>query len=295
MTNELAPKAASKLLRGAFADKGVKVTHTEALDLLAKLKGYNSWSHQSQASKISKPAKKPGATKGSKLPEELKILTLARVLQSHYPHDGECPAHPRSDWEYQVENGDTSSGYWEWLPSEALGRDTEETLLEATYSVPRPVEVTTPNGDATTWDIELNLTDRWGDLNWYCSDSKPGLAILKLDAPLLKSLQSQMAEEITFVSRKDNEFGLLFEVEYCSRESESSHDPDNESLMPHADIKETLLKGLRALENKFPMVQFAYPAEEYIVHDRPAVWGFVKNGALTTAQARELASEMLEL
>lgn len=294
MTNELAPKAASKLLRGAFENKGVKVTHTEALDLLAQLKGYNSWSHQSQASKLAKPVKKPGATKSSKPPKELKILRLASVLQSHYPHDGECPAHPRSDWESQVENGETSSGYWEWLPSEALGRDTEETL-ETAYSVPRPIEVTTPNGDATTWDIELNLTDRWGDLNWYCSGSKPGLAILQLDAPLLESLQSQMAEEITFISRKDNEFGLLFEVEYCSRESESSHDPDNESLKPHADIKETLLKGLRALENKFPMVQFAYPAEKHIVNDRPAVWGFVKNGALTTAQARELASEMLDL
>lgn len=294
MTNELAPKAASKLLRDTFANKGVKVTHTEALDILAQLKGYNSWSHKSQATKLAKPVKKPGAAKSSAVLAGRKSFPLEEILLSHYSHSGECPAHPRSDWEYQVNNGDTSEGYWGWLASEAMGRDEAETL-EAACTTPSPVKVTAPNGDVTTWNIELNLSDRWGDLNWYCSGSKPGLAILHLDAPLLESLQSQMAEEITFISRKDNEFGLLFEVEYCSRESESSHDPDNESLKPHAEIKETLLKGLRALENKFPMVQFAYPDEAHIVNDRPAVWGFVKNGALTNAQARELASAMLEL
>ena len=28
---------------------------------------------------------------------------------------GECPAYPRADWRYEVANGDTNLGYWEWL------------------------------------------------------------------------------------------------------------------------------------------------------------------------------------
>lgn len=27
----------------------------------------------------------------------------------------ENPAHPVSDWQYEVENGDTRLGYWEWV------------------------------------------------------------------------------------------------------------------------------------------------------------------------------------
>jgi len=27
---------------------------------------------------------------------------------------GEHPAHPVSDWQYEVANGDTRLGYWEW-------------------------------------------------------------------------------------------------------------------------------------------------------------------------------------
>jgi hypothetical protein len=27
---------------------------------------------------------------------------------------GEHPKHPKSDWRYEVENGDTMLGYWEW-------------------------------------------------------------------------------------------------------------------------------------------------------------------------------------
>ncbi|KAA0573418.1 hypothetical protein [Azospirillum sp. Sh1] len=31
---------------------------------------------------------------------------------------GEHPGYPRADWRYQVENGDTNLGYWEWVENE---------------------------------------------------------------------------------------------------------------------------------------------------------------------------------
>lgn len=28
--------------------------------------------------------------------------------------DGECPDFPKADWRFEVANGDTVYGYWEW-------------------------------------------------------------------------------------------------------------------------------------------------------------------------------------
>jgi len=34
--------------------------------------------------------------------------------------DGECAEFPREDWEYEVRNGDTRLGYWEWAAHNKL-------------------------------------------------------------------------------------------------------------------------------------------------------------------------------
>lgn len=34
---------------------------------------------------------------------------------SKYSHWEEHPEHPASDWQYEVANGDTRLGYWDWL------------------------------------------------------------------------------------------------------------------------------------------------------------------------------------
>ena len=45
MITELTSKTAAQVVKDAFKARGVTVTHTEALDLVAKLKGFNAWSH----------------------------------------------------------------------------------------------------------------------------------------------------------------------------------------------------------------------------------------------------------
>lgn len=43
-------------------------------------------------------------------------LPSAEDLQRAYCENPEgCPDFPQSDWQYEVTNGDTSRGYWEWL------------------------------------------------------------------------------------------------------------------------------------------------------------------------------------
>lgn len=284
MPNEFGKKAAAKLLRDAFAKKGVTLPQNEALDLVATLKGYQSWAHMQ---KMTRPCK------ASAIPAK-RMLTLQQVLQDYYEPKGECPAHPLADWNFQTENGDTKLGYWEWLPGEALLRDDTD-LLDEAYELSRPAKVTLPNGVESTWDIEENLTDRCGDLNSAFMQAKPGLAILALEPALAASLIAELVDEICFVVRKDGEFGILAEVEYCSRESECVMDNSDAALKPHAEVKAALLKGLRGLQERFPSVEFCVPAVQHIVNDRPAVWAYFKPGTLSAESRDELSSALLSI
>lgn len=289
MTNELSPKAASALIRNTFASKGVKATQTEALDLLARLKGFQAWSHMSNALKTSR-SKTPQAQKTTQSP---KTISLREVLIQHYGHWGSCPLYPRDDWKLEVENDNTPSGYFDWLISEIESRG--EVALDAEYYVDTGLDVTLPDGTTAKWDMEVNLTDRWGDLNFHAALSKPGLAILSLDESLLEALRASMTDEITFVVRKDNEFGLLFEVEYCSQESEAPHDTDAAQYSPHAEIKQGILSSLKELHTKYPKVQFCVPDTEYICNDRPAAWGFFKIEDLSQDERHALSVAMSNL
>lgn len=38
----------------------------------------------------------------------------------------EHPDFPSSDWRYEVENGDTRQGYWQWVESKIVTREEEE-------------------------------------------------------------------------------------------------------------------------------------------------------------------------
>ena len=148
------------------------------------------------------------------------------------------------------------------------------------------------------WNISQNLTDRWGDINDYNASNKP-LELLTDDKNLLERLRAQMWDELTFIVRKDGKFGILFEAEYCSLESEE-HAKDNDpgwyaTLKPHAEVVKALLEGMTPLAARFPGVQFAVPDESQVIEDRPAAWAFVPDGLLTDAQHEELGKALLDL
>ncbi len=43
-------------------------------------------------------------------------LTAEQLDDKYNPEgDGEHPTFPRADWQYEVANGDTLSGYWAWV------------------------------------------------------------------------------------------------------------------------------------------------------------------------------------
>ncbi len=143
------------------------------------------------------------------------------------------------------------------------------------------------------WNISQNLTDRWGDINRHNEANKP-LGMLENDAGLLERLRSQMWDELTFVVRKDGQYGILYEAEFCSQESEEhekEHDPEwHAKLNPHTVVVKALVEGLQQLAAKFPGVQFSVPHESQICNDRPAAWAFVADGALTENNVKSLAT-----
>lgn len=144
------------------------------------------------------------------------------------------------------------------------------------------------------WHISQNLTDRWGDLNYHNALNKP-LEPLEDESDLVQRLREQMWEESTFIVRKDGEYGILFEEEYCSIESEEGHTDGTSVYKPHEDVVKILLSGLKDLEPRFPGVLFAVPEKVNIVNERPAVWAFVKDGLLNEDQRNELGVALLSL
>ncbi|MER2511973.1 MAG: hypothetical protein ABTQ25_06085 [Nitrosomonas ureae] len=145
--------------------------------------------------------------------------------------------------------------------------------------------------------ISPNLTDRWGDLNFYAEDKKP-LTPLVESPELLERLQSQMWDEITFIARMDGQYGILFEVEFCSKESEegiADNSGDEDSLKSHKEVVAAIMRGIAVLEHCFPGVMFCVPDESQIVHDRPAVWAFVPDGKLSDEDRAALGRSLLAL
>jgi hypothetical protein len=109
------------------------------------------------------------------------------------------------------------------------------------------------------------------------------------DPALLGQLVSQMCDEDTFVSRKDGQFGLLFEFEYLCDESENNNEDDPDDYPPRAEVVARLLNAMTELEEKYPQVEFCVPDETHIFYERPAIWGFYKPGTLTEEQRDELS------
>lgn len=131
------------------------------------------------------------------------------------------------------------------------------------------------------WRIAQNLTDRWGEINTAEAGTKP-LDLLQTTSGLLDRLREQMWAEDSFVVRKDGQFGILFETEYLSLET------DGEGSPPRERVVGDLLSGMGALVHRFPGVQFAVPDSTVVYKGRPAAWAFVPDGLLDASERSEL-------
>ena len=170
--------------------------------------------------------------------------------------------------------------------------------LRLPHDVPDPVVRVHLIGQPETWsewNISQNLTDRWGELNEHDCSKKP-LQFLERDTTLFEGLQAQMWDELTFITRKDGQFGILYEAEFVSKESEMGSDNDSSiDLKPHAEMVKIILDGLAKIAPDFPEVEFCVPEEHHIINDRPAAWAFVKDGLLDKAGREKLGMALLSI
>ena len=148
------------------------------------------------------------------------------------------------------------------------------------------------------WNISMPLTDRWGEV----LPREPGdmlqaaLQVLEADTHLLERLRLQMWDELTFLARKDGEFGVVFEVEYESIESDNVDDDPSRrhALAPYVDVVDRLIRQSEVLGEQFPQLQFCVPEAGMVYRDRPAIWAFAKDGALDDEQREALGTKLLD-
>ncbi|CAN7524986.1 hypothetical protein LJR168_003760 [Pseudoxanthomonas sp. LjRoot168] len=175
-------------------------------------------------------------------------------------------------------------GIWAFVPDGALDAAQREALGQRLLSDDALVCGTTVEANIGGvvmpygWAIETNLSDRWGGLNDAPSYRwrKPGLAVLERDSDLLTQLQGMMhgESELTFIVRKEGNFGILCEVEFPTQESESDGTLD---VLPEAEVRNSLRGHLGALSAEFPQVEFCLPdpISGDICDGRQALWAFV--------------------
>lgn len=150
----------------------------------------------------------------------------------------------------------------------------------------------------TTWNISAYLSTSCGALN--VSQSRlPAYAELEEDFALLERLRAQRWEEVTFIARKDGVYGLLYELEFVSRESADAdfhEDVDYiASLKPQKQVEKELSAGLAVLSGRFAGVQFCIPDSSSAFLSRPTVWAFVPDGVLDADGRNALGNALLAL
>ena len=159
-----------------------------------------------------------------------------------------------------------------------------------------PVAVTLLDGTPAEWNAALDISDRQGELTTdYRWDIKPEGHVLLKDAALLAQLRGQIIEGCGYIAAKDAKLGVLIEMEYFSIESDDEDPPCGYELKPYADVTAAIRDTHRSLQVKYPQVQFCVPHQGQVAFNRPAVWAFFENGALTAAERKSLCDEMLRL
>lgn len=157
-----------------------------------------------------------------------------------------------------------------------------------------------PSGASGEWAITQNLTSRWGEINDHESLVAAVQPLID-DCAMLENLGSQMWDELTFIVRKDGQYGILFENEYCTKESEAylakrheAHDSDFlKELKDEAVLLPILVKAMAGLSAKYPTVQFCIPPKKEIVEERLAIWAFVNDNQLPLDQLEALGRDLL--
>jgi hypothetical protein len=141
-----------------------------------------------------------------------------------------------------------------------------------------------------TWNIQ-QVSSRFGELS-PAREHREIVRQLQVNPILYDRLIGQMYDETTVISWKDGQFGILFEIEFASKESEIDA-KDVVDYLPHEEVLCRVAGGLERLSKDFPGIEFAIPHESVIFQGRPAAWAFVPEGVLCDFEHREALVEAM--
>lgn len=209
--------------------------------------------------------------------DQLLLSELCKAVPPHHPFAGAC---------YGIL--DCIS-----LPESDSGKVAEKTGREKIDPAVR-IQRLTYEFSHGYWYITPAITDRWGN---PIDDNHDVLKCLEdLGEKRLKSLQQQMWGETTFVARKDGVYGVLFETEIRTKESEIDHPagkPSDFDVLPlRADVETRLLRGMQSIKLRYPGVAFCVPHPSQIPMQRTGAWAFVRDGLLDDRQRDDLGQEL---
>ncbi|MFN9471426.1 hypothetical protein [Acidovorax sp.] len=151
-------------------------------------------------------------------------------------------------------------------------------------------------GAMETWRISPYVTDRRGVITRWPAEEHVPLHLLNIH-DLHDRLKAQMVGDITRIARKDGVWGVLFEIEFHSRESEQFTEPQDvlQGLDTDDQVIPRLVAAAGALGVQFPGVHFAVPEVIYVETMRPAIWAFVPDGLHFPAQHEALTLALQQL
>lgn len=249
-------------------------------------------------------------------PEKLKYVTM--VMNWAIEAGQECELFPKSLWEQARAAQATSLSYLDWVlfNFKNLTCPSLHTLVGALVEVNTfdfylqvagnvmdmgmnvPVEssvrVFTSQGEETRWNMEVNLSDRWGDVNDYRLQYKPGFVAVMMAGPRnLDLLLNATADEMTFLGSRDGKLGLFVEMEFQTMETEThvhgagSAELESLGLMTDAEALPLLKKAIAdsKAHEVFEGVEFALANDDdYCPTDRHGVLAFIPLEVLKTKE-----------
>jgi len=152
------------------------------------------------------------------------------------------------------------------------------------------IRVEVPGGRSAVWDVIPGLSDRDGELEPRQIDALPLGAELLQQPAYVSRLREQMCGDLSFISYKDGEIGVLFETEIPVTGDEVFVGCNN--LQDREVVEKALRLHMNVLSKDFPKVQFCLVPQELAPMERPGLWAWVKDGALSVREREALANRL---
>lgn len=298
--NKVTLKSRATLVGKVFASKGLVLSRSEQLDLVAQLEGAANWHHLCSGTA-------PAEIEATKPFDEVQLSVAEHYCEGDFSHLTDMAGLATTDdllFHFAINEAGDAGGnpgdaarlfrqaadeLYALAESMEASEDTAQAadslaLIPKTCTPAMHFEATSSKGDKQNWAIRL-VSDRGGDINPRVSEY-PHLADWVRDYPNdFESIFTRCLDEMAFIAEVNGNLGVLYEVEIVTEESEG-HKPDGS---PSCDVSQAkrlkqLARDVVALELLHPNLHWAYGDTIGGPDGRLGVWAFCPGNRLFTVE-----------